>query len=193
MKFSLYKLPSSLLNYSPDNEPVLGRLREKTITRKLLEITTTTTTTDILDSQPVSRDFVGYGDYDYDDDDDEGCNPFTGEHPTCAVIFIVRRRYRDRSRLLINAASFAGDEDWRISRTHRLFSRACENVWDIQVCVCVMDRSCCSEIGEIRVGIEKRRRLPESRESRYSSHFGRIARRALISDSCIFVHFLSKN
>lgn len=59
------------MNYSPDNEPVPGRLRGKTITRKQLEITTTTTTTD---SQPVSRDFVGYGAATLrdDDDDDEG-------------------------------------------------------------------------------------------------------------------------
>lgn len=111
------------MNYSPDNEPAPSRLRGKTITRKQLEITTTTTTTtDIPDSQPVSRDFVGYGvatlrdDDDDDDGDDDGDDekgvatptrqPFTGERR--AVIFIVRRRYRDRPRLLINAASSAG-------------------------------------------------------------------------------------
>jgi len=58
--FALQTLRGSLLNYSPDNEPVPGCLRGKTITRKQLEITTTTTTTDIPNSQPVSRDFVGY-------------------------------------------------------------------------------------------------------------------------------------
>lgn len=77
------------MNYSPDNEPVPGRLRGKTITRKQLEITTTTTTTDIPDSQPVSRDFVGYGAATpRDDGDDDGDKkgvatptrqPFTGE------------------------------------------------------------------------------------------------------------------
>lgn len=88
MKFSLYKLHSSLLNYSPDNELVLRRLRGKTITRKQLEITTTTTTT-TTDSQPMSRDFVGYGIAtlydDGKDDEDRGCSHpvaiYPGETP----------------------------------------------------------------------------------------------------------------
>lgn len=111
--FALQTPCGSLLNYSLDNKPPrFVPLRGKTITRKQLEITTTT---DIPDPM-VSQDFVvGYGAVTTSTTSLHSCFPFTQHRErererekqllalAYTVIFIVRPLYRDRERLLINA------------------------------------------------------------------------------------------